>query len=157
MESTGIGVDYKESPKSRVRNGMVLIPLVSVRASAGSGEVPYREEIEEYVSFNQAALSREVGVSPSRLVVLRVSGSSMEPTLRPGEAVMVALSDSEEPIDSAIYVLRVYDALMIKRLFIVERDRYLLKGDNPEHPPIEVQKGDDCRIIGRVVRGERHF
>ena len=130
---------------------MALVPLVTVRASAGHGEKPYEEEVEKYLCMDPVSLRREAGVSPSRVIAMIVSGDSMEPTIRPGEVALIALHNDEPLIDGAVYVLRVGEVIMLKRLHY-RQDYILLRSDNPVYPEQRLDKLADVRIIGRVFR-----
>ena len=137
------------------------LPLVSVRTEARAGEVSFYPEVASYIAYDRAQLRRDTGVAPERLVVMPVAGSSMLPTLRPGERVLVARYEGEPIIDGAIYVLnRRYQGVMIKRAFWQEGGSLLLRGDNPEEPhPMTLRPGvaDEWVIIGRVVRVEKNL
>ena len=141
--------------------GLAYLPLSSVQATAGSGEEPFHAEIESYIAYDRAQLRRDTGVSPEQLVVMPVAGSSMQPTLLPGERVLVARYNGEPVIDGAVYVFnRRYRGVMIKRAFWQEGGALLLRGDNPNEPhPMTIQPGDeeDWIIIGRVVRVEKNL
>src|SRR5690606_3263927 len=66
---------------------LIHIPLAYVKGSCGEGEEPFSTEIESYMAFDPLSIRRELGVDPSRLVIIPVSGNSMKPTLWPGERV----------------------------------------------------------------------
>jgi phage repressor protein C with HTH and peptisase S24 domain len=101
----------------------------------------------------QARFVRELASGdPSRLSVISVKGDSMLPTLGNGDEILVDAADAGTRLRDGIYVLRLDDALMVKRLALNPASRRLsIKSDNPAYP-----SWDDCdpaavTIIGRVV------
>ncbi len=161
-EGQNNGGEEAQSEEGGTRKpSLAHLPLASVRAAAGEGEEPFHSEVVSYVAYDRAQLRRDTGVAPERLVVMPVAGSSMLPTLLPGERVLVARYEGEPIIDGAIYVFnRRYQGVMIKRAFWQEGGSLLLRGDNPEEPhPMTLRPGDEDEwvIIGRVVRVEKNL
>lgn len=147
--------DYEAVP-----DALVHIPLVTVRASAGPGEEAYEERVARFVSYDRAQLVRDTGVSdPRRLSIVTVTGNSMEPTLRPGDRVLVAFQNGEPIHDGAVYVfVNRYSGVIVKRVEWADETTLLLKSDNPDAGTIEVdvtQDDPDWRVVGRVVKYER--
>lgn len=89
--------DLPEHTGSRSQKGLtrptVGIPLLSIQFASETGALVLQEEFSNYVSYDRDKLHREIGIDPSRLAVLLISGSSMEPTLRPGEKALMACHD----------------------------------------------------------------
>ena len=83
-----------------------MIPLASVSASAGDGTEVFEEEIADYISYNRSWIQQQIGIDPDRLAVISVTGTSMHPTLLPGDRLLVARHNGEPIRDSAAYVLR---------------------------------------------------
>lgn len=142
-------------------SGLVYVPLSSVSASGGHGEEPFQQEINGYVAYDRAQIRRETGVDPSRLVVLPITGNSMEPTLRPGDRVIIARYRGEPIVDGTIYVLRRdVQGVVIKRAYWTSGGTLLLRSDNRDAPvDMEVDPSDEdaWQIIGRVVRVEKNL
>ena len=76
----------------------------------------------------------------------------MAPTLNPGDDILVDLDDCEERLRDGIYVLRVDDALVVKRLALNPRGRRLtIQSDNPAYPDWPDCALDEISCIGRVI------
>ena len=118
-------------------------------ASAGAGGIADIEERGRPFAFDPALL-REIGARPtSQLSVIRVSGDSMEPTLRDRDDILVDLSVTT-PAPDAIHVLSLDDLLMVKRL-VRDGDRWIVRSDNPAYADIDDFDPAALRIIGRVL------
>jgi hypothetical protein len=63
-----------------------------------------------------AAAARPGGGRPGRLSLIRVEGDSMAPTLSDGDEILVDGGDGASRLRDGIYVLRIEDALVVKRL-----------------------------------------
>lgn len=90
------------------------------------------------------------GFKPSKLVAVRVSGASMQPTLFDGDTVVINMEQTG-PVDGVVFALRLDDQLVIKRMFR-EGQAWWLASDNPDqirHP--RRQCSDGCQVLGRVV------
>lgn len=155
-------VPLREEVDARADRTMVHLPLVSVRGSAGDGEVPWQTEISRYVSYDEEQLRREVGLNPTRLMVMVVAGTSMMPTILPGERVVVALQKDGDPIlDSAVYVWQnEHSGVVIKRARWQKDGSLLLESDNRDDPrDFQISRGEEYewQLIGRVVRVEKNL
>jgi SOS-response transcriptional repressor LexA len=130
---------------------MALVPLLRIGASAGPGAVVSDEAPEAQIGFETRWL-RKLGSNPANLSIIQVSGDSMSPTLADGDDILVDRADTAGRLRDGIYVLRIDDALMVKRLAMNPVARTLtIKSDNPSYP--EWTNCDPARIniIGRVV------
>src|SRR3546814_4855773 len=59
---------------------------------------------------------RGLGADPRALSIIRVAGDSMAPTLSDGDDISVDGGDAAGRLRDGIYVLRMDDALMVKRI-----------------------------------------
>jgi len=123
------------------------VPRLSTDASAGPGRVDEGEEVIGTLRFSARWL-RSQGLDPVRLSAIAVTGDSMEPTLRDGDEILV--DRSSEPLRDGIHVVRLEDALLVKRLETGRPGRIALLSDNPAYRPIECA-AQDVQVIGRVV------
>lgn len=131
--------------------GLLRVPRLEVGASAGPGALAGSERAQGHIAFDPAWL-RRVAADPKRLSLIRVEGDSMVPTLADGDEILVDRGDAAERLRDGIYVLRIEDALMVKRV-----------ARNPAGPAISVRSDNeaypswpDCdpaavEIVGRVV------
>ena len=137
------------------RVGYVAIPLYNgVRAAAGAGAVASHERSDDALMFQEEWIRFELGARPQDLYLIRVGGDSMEPTLRSGDAILVDRR-ATRPDREGVYILRMGEMLLVKRLQALPGGRVRITSDNPTFSPYEVAipdlQGDEIAIIGRVV------
>jgi len=141
---------------NRVRDGgrrpeMVIVPRLALGASAGAGTLDEDEAAAGVMAFDPRWL-RDLGGRPDWLSIIRVDGESMAPTLSNGDDIMVDRSDGAERLRDGIYVLRLDDVLMVKRVAMtLRRDRFSVRSDNPAYPDWEDIDPASVGIVGRVI------
>lgn len=154
--ANGVSPTFSEPGGDDLR---VYIPLVSAHVSAGPGSDVWQPEIEEYITVSESVIKRETGVSSSRLVAFIAVGTSMVPTIMPGDRLIVARANGEPVIDRAVYVWRSrYDGMAVKRAVLLEGGGIALQGDNDTEPVGNILPHDDdppWSVIGRVIRVEK--
>lgn len=131
-------------------SGLRLIPKLSVGASAGPGAYNDAEALGGQIGFDEKWL-RKMGVDPKQLSLIRVEGDSMLPTLADGDDIMVDRAAATAPLRDGIYVIRMDDVLMVKRLALGLAGRLSVLSDNPAYPDWADVDGAAVSIIGRVV------
>jgi SOS-response transcriptional repressor LexA len=136
---------------ARGADDYVLIPQYQVRASAGPGSLPDAESPTARIAF-QAGFVRDLAhAPPEALAILSVEGDSMLPTLAHGDQILIDTHDQSAARDG-IYVLRVDDALLVKRLSLNPATRRLtIHSDNDAYPSWPDCDPSAIHIIGRVV------
>lgn len=129
----------------------VLVPQFGISASAGPGSLPDDEAPASAIAF-QAGFIRTLSASPpDGLAVLGVEGDSMLPTLADGDQILIDTHDRVRLRDG-IYVLRVDEALIVKRLSLNPATRRLtIRSDNDAYPTWADCDPAAITIIGRVV------
>ncbi len=129
----------------------MLVPYYDVRASAGPGMVPDSEMAQNALAFQTRWVRSLTAGSPDELSVIQVEGDSMTPTLSDGDQILVDRADRDRLRDG-IYVLRVDDALLVKRLSVSPATRRLnIISDNQTYPSWPDCDPESVEIIGRVV------
>ena len=123
------------------------VPRLALGASAGPGSVPAEEEATDTFRFSRRWL-REQGLDGSKLSAITVEGDSMEPLLRDGDEILV--DGSSRPFRDGVHVVRLGDALLVKRIASLGFGRYSLMSENKAYPPLDVA-AEEIEIIGRVV------
>ena len=88
---------------------------------------------------------------------LRLAFESMEPTLKPGDIVLVHYRPDVEPehVQGRICACLIDGQPTLKRVTVEWRDGrrlILLRGDNPRSSPILVDASSDFSIQGIVIR-----
>ena len=133
------------------RHAMVAIPRLALGASAGAGALDSDERRAGIVGMDRKAL-RELTASPDAVQAIKVSGDSMAPTLADGDDILVDTADAGSRLRDGIYVLRLDDALNVKR---IARDpagrRFTVKSDNAAYPSWPDCDPARVAIIGRVI------
>jgi phage repressor protein C with HTH and peptisase S24 domain len=137
----------KDAPKALP--ALVTIPRIAIGASAGPGGVAEIEERDRPIAFDDALLRHLGAGRRSALSIIRVAGDSMEPTLHDGDDILVD-RDSVAIRSGGIYVLRLDDLLMVKRLLRDERG-LVVHSDNPNHAAIVGFDPATLQLIGRVL------
>lgn len=137
--------------------GLVCIPRLSVEASAGPGALASGEDHIAQFGFDPRWLKR-LTHSPTRLSAITVRGDSMQPTLIDGDDILVDQGDAAERLRDGIYVLRVDDALLVKRLARNPANgRISIRSDNPAYPSWEDCDPANMAVIGRVIWAGRRL
>ncbi|HEX8224553.1 MAG TPA: S24 family peptidase [Allosphingosinicella sp.] len=133
--------------------GMVSIPRLDVGASAGPGALDPEERRLGRIGFDSAWLRRLGlgGGGPGRLSVIRVDGDSMSPTLSDGDEILVDREDGAGRLRDGIYVLRVEEALVVKRLAVGPGGRLSVRSDNDAYPGWPDIEPGAVDVVGRVV------
>jgi phage repressor protein C with HTH and peptisase S24 domain len=138
--------------------GLVNIKRHPVMVSAGPGAIVTEEAGKPYFAFDERWLKALTPSGPSKLSIVRVEGDSMAPTLNAGDDILVDLGDSVERLRDGIYVLRIDDALVVKRLALNPTARRLtVQSDNPAYPDWPDCSLADIKPIGRVIWSGRRI
>jgi len=132
--------------------GMISVTRSAVRASASAGAIPAGEEGQPYFAFDRRWLKALTGASADHLSIVRVEGDSMAPTLNDGDDILIDRRDAGEPLRDGIYVLRVDERLLVKRLAVHPMGRHVtVQSDNPAYSDWPDCQIDDIHCIGRVI------
>lgn len=128
---------------------IVQVPRLAIGASAGPGAFADDERPRAQVGFQADWLRTMVSGGTKALSIIQVEGHSMAPTLCDGDEIMVDRADTA-PRRDAIYVIRMDDALHVKR---VRRNAAALSviSDNPAYESWPDRDPATVEIIGRVV------
>lgn len=123
------------------------IDLYDIDAAAGSGRALEHEKVESTVYFERTLLE-ERGLCVDTLIGARVSGDSMNDTLKDGDRVLV---DRAQVKPDGVFLFRMDDELRIKRLQRAAGGALRILSDNPRYSPELVRPEDMSKveIIGR--------
>jgi len=139
-------------PEIAAREGLVAINRTAVRASAGPGAIVSEEAGRPYFAFDERWLRALTATPSDKLSIIRVEGDSMAPTLNPGDDILVDLADCEERLRDGVYVLRIDDALVVKRIALHPiGGRVTVQSDNPAYPDWPDCDLGNLNCIGRVI------
>jgi phage repressor protein C with HTH and peptisase S24 domain len=135
-----------------VQAGLFGIPRITAEASAGPGTLASEEAERGRIGFDPAWLRRMGASDPSKLSLIRVGGDSMAPTLAAGDEILVDAADGAARLRDGIYVLRIDETLMVKRLAPSPmRGRVAVSSDNQDYPSWPDCPLADLHIVGRVI------
>lgn len=138
--------------------GLVPVGRTGVRVSAGPGAIPQDEQERPYFAFDERWLRNLTAAPVSDLTVIRVEGDSMAPTLSDGDDILIDRADCRDRLRDGIYVLRVDDALVVKRLALHPIGRRVtVQSDNPAYSDWPDCGLDEIICIGRVVWAGRRI
>ncbi|MEQ7873058.1 S24 family peptidase [Sphingomonas sp. ASV193] len=143
---------------SREQDQLVPVMRQPVRASAGPGALGDDERSQPYFAFDPRWLKLLTSTPASRLSAIRVDGDSMAPTLSGGDDILVDLDDCGERIRDGIYVIRVDEALLVKRLTLHPLGRKVtVQSDNPAYSDWPDCDIGDIHCVGRVIWAGRRI
>ncbi len=129
---------------------MVRIKQLALGASAGPGSLADDEAAQDTMAFGANWL-KQLGTDPAKLSLISVDGDSMDPTLCDGDDIMVDHSAAERPLRDGIYVLRMDDVLLVKRLALRPSGKLSIRSDNERYPNWDDVEPREVNIIGRVI------
>ncbi len=138
----------------------IRVDELDVRAMAGAGGLDVEvwsgaREAESRVAsyyFPASDFRGLYGAAADRVRIIEVLGDSMEPTLRPGQRVMIDVQD-RSPSPPGLFVLWDGLGMIIKRVeFVAHSDPAAVRiaSDNPRYPEKERLLGE-AYIQGRVI------
>jgi phage repressor protein C with HTH and peptisase S24 domain len=145
-----------------------IVPLHDATLSAGPGALNDDTTTVGALAFRSDWL-RKQGLTPENAALARVAGESMQPTLAPGDMLLINTSDAAKNIpikrhrpgkgQAPIYALMDGSEALVKRVFRPDDRTIVLLSDNPEWMP-DVRTGrtaEGLRILGRVVWSARSW
>ena len=170
MEKGEIGISKNSMPllekalqttASEIYGGISrMIPIKyypDILASAGTGCFVSSEKFET-INIDDKQLA-EMGIKSSydNIVIIKVKGYSMQPTLQDNDLLFVD-SSKKEIFNNKIYIINENNNLKVKRLIRESpfSNKAIVKSDNQidgEYPPYEIdfEKMDDNFICGQVI------
>ena len=138
--------------QTQVTSGLVDVKRHPVSVSAGPGAHVTEELGKPCFAFDERWLRELTATGSDNLSIVRVQGDSMAPTLNAGDDILVDLGDSTDRLRDGIYVLRIDDALVVKRIALNPVGRRLtIQSDNPAYPDWPDCSLADIKPIGRVI------
>ena len=131
---------------------MVLLPRLSIQASAGQGVIPADEDIEEFLALKAEFLYR-LGVNPRNAHVLQIKGDSMYPTFRIHDVIIVDASLVEVQ-EEGLYTIVYNEAVFAKRIQPLRDGSLRIASDNKGAGYIDeivpASERHTLKIVGRI-------
>ena len=138
---------YKNASDRDKGGEWVEVARLCIGASAGPGSLPVEEASFDAFRFSRRWLA-EQGLQGAQLSAITVEGDSMEPLLNDGDEILI--DRAPRTFRDGVYVVRLGDALMVKRVAQAGAGRFALLSQNLAYPPVDVS-ADEMEVIGRVV------
>jgi len=133
----------------------VQIPMVRLRLQAGVTGFQTEPDRRDggTMGIRRTWIERN-GYSPNKLIAVQVKGESMEPGLYDRDVVVINTADTR-PVDGVVYAINYEGEAVIKRM-ARDAGMWWLTSDNPDQRKYHRKsvRGNECIIIGRVVRKE---
>ncbi len=157
MQAAQLPRARRRKSEAQIEHDLVRLPVLDITAGAGTAyDLVEQEPVEDFIAFSRPWIRRYCHTSPDGLSLIYVRGESMEPTLRSGELILVD-TKSTQPREG-IHVLRLDDALLVKRLHPLPGRRLKVVSDNPIYEPFEVDLAqENIAIVGRVLASLRWY
>jgi len=125
--------------------------MVEARLSAGTGSFETGANVERRYAFRTDFLLRKG--QPAHMVLMRVTGNSMEPDIKHNDVVLIDQSQCV-PRPGLLYAVGVEELVYLKAVN-AEPGKLILSSYNTDYPPLEIDARGDLsngiRIIGRAV------
>ncbi len=137
---------------------LVSVKRHALSVSAGPGALVTEEFGKACFAFDELWLRALTASKPSKLSIVRVEGDSMAPTLSAGDDILVDLGDSADRLRDGIYVLRIDECVVVKRLALNPTGRCAtIRSDNPSYPDWPDCSLEDIKPVGRVIWAGRRI
>ena len=154
----GTGPMKKDTPQETEDDSdLIMIPMANAVLSAGSGSLETDGDSERSYAFRRDFIARKG--SAKNMVLMRVSGDSMEPEIMDGDVVLLDQSKLKV-IPGRIFAVGFEDSIYLKRIDMLP-GQAILKSINPAYPPVNLdlrgQNGDKLRLIGQVLWVGREY
>lgn len=148
LPPTLTGADFEAAPGST----MEMIPERNVRAAAGGGSFNDGEEIIGEWGMPTSYVRNELRAKAPDLDIITIESDSMEPTLSPGDRIVVDRS-RRAPSPPGVFVIWDGIALVAKRIEYLEELEppvIRLASDNNKYRAYE-RAPEEVNIVGRVI------
>ncbi|QNT77938.1 LexA family transcriptional regulator [Entomobacter blattae] len=162
----GVGNMEAGSSPSISSKEVISIPIYDVTISADHGVEPISQDVKDLVVLPKKLLLDYSSINWKHVIAVTVSGDSMFPTLHDGDTILVQ-TDIDELVSGAIYVVRVENELLVKRLRRLVNGNIQVISDNTLYPPEELNAkqlqamieggGSPVQIIGKVIWRSGHM
>jgi phage repressor protein C with HTH and peptisase S24 domain len=111
------------------------------------------KQVVDYLALRTDWLTTSLGLLPSQVALISVTGDSMEPYLADGDLILLDTSVRHIEADN-VYVLQQGDMLLARRIQIKLDGTLAVRSYNGAYDPevLPAEMSDKLRVIGRVVR-----
>ncbi|MCW7755022.1 helix-turn-helix domain-containing protein [Desulfobotulus sp. H1] len=131
------------------------VPMVEARFGPDGESLEVAESRRSLYAFRKGFL-RRVASSPGKLVMMRISGDSMEPHIQDGGIVMIDLGRCS-PRDGCIFAMNFDDVIVIRELELLPGGMCrVISRKRSRYESCTVSLKDIC-IVGQVIWSDRIF
>ena len=127
------------------------VGIAEIDATVGAGSTTADGPVRRRHKFLHAWV-REHELKADLCRIVRVAGEAMEPTVSDGALILIDTASTEHR-DSKIYVLRIKDEVIVRRLIHDHAAGWLLHCDNPDKTAWPTQPWPENGITVGEVRG----
>ncbi|MBU4566005.1 MAG: helix-turn-helix transcriptional regulator [Desulfarculus sp.] len=139
---------------SSIGTDTISIPCYDLQTLTGHSEVKGGLSAPpKHFAFQSAWLRDKTGLNHEDLLLVKVVGDAMEPTLKQGDVVLANRAKAHVP-DDGLYVLIMDGTMLVKRLRKRPGRKVQVISDNGAYGSFDLDLADppeDMTIIGRVV------
>lgn len=139
--------DSSKKIVSTFNEDFVLIPLVEACLSAGGGSFETGGNVTKEYAFRKDFILNKG--NPANMVLMRVSGDSMEPEVYNNDMVLIDQSRTNI-LAGKIYAISFEDCIYLKRVDMIPK-KIILKSENPVYSPIEIPISEDMENLFKVI------
>lgn len=152
-DENGINIPQWNNPDPDMYN---YVPMAEATLNAGGGSFVLSENTTgRYYAFRKNFLAA-IASSPKNLILMKVTGDSMEPKIEDGDTVMIDIGKRQLK-NGSIYALGYDDIIVIKEIEKLPDGKALIISKNRKtYPPYETDI-QNIRIIGQVIWADRIF
>jgi phage repressor protein C with HTH and peptisase S24 domain len=132
--------------------GFSTVPLLEAVLSAGGGSFETEGNVLDHFAFHSRWLRRKGRGRTDGMVLMRVTGDSMEPAIYNNDLVLID-QNRKNLRPGHVYAMTVEDMIYLK-LVNASPGKLVLSSFNKEYAPVEIPTGDmedAIRIIGRAI------
>jgi transcriptional regulator with XRE-family HTH domain len=131
----------------------IYVPHFDITVSAGPGSFHNLESVIAMRPFDVGFIRGDLGIQHEEIAMCTVIGRSALPELKPRDTVMLDLRD-RSVAQEGLHVVRLDDALMLKKLQRLPGKVLRVSSSNQEYEPFEISTVEesqrDFEVIGRV-------
>ena len=145
------------SCKDDARPEIEFVERLKARPRAGMGGLETDANHHGQYAFHSSFLIRK-GASADDMKIFEVAGESMAPLLSDGDLIMVNTRDCELR-SGRVYLLRMGEELMVKRLETLPGGVLLIKSENGDYTDMQItpDESTEITILGRMVWSCREY
>lgn len=141
----------EEKPTIEKLSSTVTIDIISATPCCGSGEdnCGYADDVVGKWVMPTRDFRELTFAKPQDVKQMRVTGDSMEPTIKDGDYILTDTSHNTFDVDG-IYLVRLMNGLAVKRLQ-AGLNNITIHSDNKKYQPITAEAGQVV-VIGKVIK-----